>query len=205
MGVGPEGRGDGHRSEALHAAPAPSRGNPQRIGDMRAAIDDIAVDGEVGSTHGELPHHATILMLQNVAVIHIGILLGCRMVETHDNLRPVVVIQHHHIFPASLIWRRRCSFHSLYQERAAVHMERMCALVGTNTPTFPDAAWNPFINDVHIHHRTVDGHIHGSMAALLATVVVVFGSPTILHSENKVTGSHYFLGLRADNGGQLLR
>ena len=85
------------------------------------------VDGQVGSTHGELSHHATVLMLQNVAVIHIGISLGCRMIETHDNLRPVVVIQHHHILPASLIRRRRRTFHPLYQERATVHMKRMCA------------------------------------------------------------------------------
>ena len=66
-----------------------------------------AVSGQVGSTHGELSHHATVLMLQNVAVIHIGVSLGCRMIETHDNLRPVVVIQHHHVFPASLIRGRR--------------------------------------------------------------------------------------------------
>ena len=55
------------------------------------------------STHGELSHHAAILMLQNVAVIHVGILLGRGMIETHDNFRPVVVIHHYHVFPALLI------------------------------------------------------------------------------------------------------
>ena len=84
-------------------------------------------------------------------------------------------------------------------------MKRMCALVGTNTPTFPDAASNPFIDDVHIHCRTVDGHIHSGMAALLAMAIAVFDTPAILHGEHEVTSSHYLLGLRADNGSQLLR
>ena len=86
-----------------------------------------------------------------------------------------------------------------------MHMKRMCALVGANTPTFPDAALNPFIDDVHIHRRTVDGHIHGGMAALPTMTIAVFATPTILHGENEVTRSHYFPGLRADNGSQLLR
>ena len=33
-------------------------------------------------------------MLQNVTVIHIGILIGRRMIEANDDFRPVVVIYH---------------------------------------------------------------------------------------------------------------
>ena len=84
-------------------------------------------------------------------------------------------------------------------------MKRMCALVGTNTPTLPDAPLNPFINDFHIHRRTVNGHIHGGMAAPPIMTIAVFNTPTTPHGEHEVTGLHYFPGLRADDGSQLLR
>ena len=73
-------------------------------------------DHEVKSAHRELPHHASIFVFQDVAVIHIRVLLGRGMIESNSDFRPIVIIQHHHIFPTLLIRRCGCTFHLFDQE-----------------------------------------------------------------------------------------
>jgi hypothetical protein len=47
-------------------------------------MENVA-DDRAKSAHCELPHHAPILMFQNVAVIHVGMLLSGQMIEANDN------------------------------------------------------------------------------------------------------------------------
>ena len=66
----------------------------------------IAEDGQFTVNCPIMP---TILMLQNVAVIHVRILLGRRMIETHDDRKRTMISDessssnHDHVFPALLI------------------------------------------------------------------------------------------------------
>lgn len=73
----------------------------------------------------ELPHHALVLVFQDVAVIHIGNLLINKVGKAHDNAYPLSRAHLHRIFPAHLIGRWLPSVAVQNLELAVVYMERV--------------------------------------------------------------------------------
>src|SRR6476620_9822069 len=87
---------------------------------------DLLRGSAVGSTgtqsdDRELPHHAVVLMLKDVAVVHERHLGWRRIVEAHQNLG--LLFDEHDILPAGLMRSRPPAVLAQDPEACTVHME----------------------------------------------------------------------------------
>ena len=91
-----------------------------------------------------LSHQASIFMLQNMAVIHKGMLARCRLIKGDKKL--CLVFNEYRILPAGEMSRRRLFFDGQDTKQRAVDMKRVCH---SDRGDFPNFSGSKFCFDIN--------------------------------------------------------
>src|SRR5271165_2182901 len=95
-----------------------------------------------------LSHQPGLLMLEDVTMIHEGVLARCQLIESDEKLRPV--LDKHYVFPAREMSGRRCSRDGQDAEQCAVDVKRVCHSSRDYLPDLAGSDLGLYVDAFHI-------------------------------------------------------
>src|SRR3974377_73616 len=100
-----------------------------------------------------LAHQSGLLMLEDMAVIHEGVVARCRLIESDEKLRRI--LDKHHVFPAREMRRWWRSRDGQDAEQSTVDMKRMCHSSRDDLPDFACSELGRDIDAFHVERLSV--------------------------------------------------
>src|SRR5439155_11292113 len=133
-----------------------------------------------------LSHHACVLMFENVAVIHEGVLRRCRPIERNKKFG--LFLDQNDVLPTRQVNRRRLAVNGEDEERGAMDMEGMLHTDRENFPYLAGSEFDLLVDASEVMGFSVDAH--GMTHRHFARPLVCRAHPAI---QDELTTSYGFV------------